>query len=123
MRVMPMVAMGVALAACGRETEAPAVNDDNMTVISEDDSEPDNSVIENGAAIVAWPASLSPFGDGYPNAGDPCRRVGESAATSNYLDDSADLVGCPSAEEAAKLGGKVVATVEQITLVSVPSAH
>lgn len=69
-----------------------------------------------------WPSTLPVFGDGFPNPGDACRRVGESAETANYLDHTATLVGCFSADDAAKLGGKVVATVDGVTLVSVPAA-
>lgn len=43
----------------------------------------------------APPSQLAVFGPGYPNAGDPCRRSGESAFTGQYLDDAADLVACP----------------------------
>jgi hypothetical protein len=71
-------------------------------------------------ATAEWPASLPVFGEGFPNPGDPCRNVGESAATMNFLDHTAWLVGCQSADDAAKLGGTVVATADGITLVSVP---
>ena len=73
-------------------------------------------------AAPEWPASLPVFGDGFPNAGDACRRVGENAATVDFLDDSASLVGCMTADDAMKLGGKVVAVIDGVTLVSVPAA-
>ena len=70
-------------------------------------------------APFAWPATLRVVGDGYPAAGAPCRRIGETAATVDYLDDSADLVGCPASDQAA-LGGKSLGQVDGVALISVP---
>ncbi|MFL0671417.1 MAG: hypothetical protein ACJLS3_08340 [Erythrobacter sp.] len=81
---------------------------------------PGDAPAAGAEADFVWPASLTVVGDGYPGPGAPCRRIGESAATIDLLDDSAALVGCPSAEDAAKLGGKVLTTIDGVTLVSVP---
>lgn len=82
----------------------------------------DSAAAPNTAVVTTeWPASLTVVGDGFPNPGDVCRKIGETAATVNYLDDSATLAGCLTAEDAAKLGGKVVGEVDGVTLVSVPA--
>lgn len=102
---LTVVALGVALAlpGCGPSSDPAPANA----------AEP--------APAFAWPASLVVVGDGFPNSGDACRRIGESAATVDWLDDSASLAGCPSAEAAAALGGTIVGEVEGVTLVSVPN--
>ena len=84
----------------------------------------DTSAPATSATI--WPTSLNVMGDGFPKPGDPCRRLGESAATANYLDDSAILVGCPGSatdDAAAAIvakGGRVVGTEQNISLLSIP---
>jgi len=115
-----LVAFGVAiaLAGCGPSSEvapasAPAATPDNAAA---------ESVEPETTSAFAWPASLVVVGDGFPNKGDACRRIGESAATVDWLDDSATLAGCPSAEAAAALGGTIVGEVDGVTLVSLPNS-
>lgn len=62
---------------------------------------PEWCLIAQGGTDLGWVAAryLAPDGlrimGGYRGHDDPCRRFGESAATADWLDDSADLVGCP----------------------------
>lgn len=98
----------LALAACGASNDAPA-SDGNSEAASTE-----------AAASSTFPASLRVVGDGYPVSGAPCRRLGESEATADWLDDSADLVGCPTKESARELGGREVGLIDGVTLVSVP---
>lgn len=51
-----------------------------------------------------WPISLRVNGNSFLRPGRPCRIILESAATSNYLDDSANLVGRFAAEDALMFG-------------------
>ena len=79
-----------------------------------------------GATSAEIPDELRPFGDGFPTKGSPCRRLGESAATSNYLDHTRILVGCPGTRESAVVqtvvatGGHIVAELDGVVMLSVP---
>lgn len=70
------------------------------------------------------PADFGVFGNGFPNAGDPCRRAGETAFTNQFLDDAADLVACPPGSDtatfAANFQAREVARRDFWTLFSVP---
>ena len=67
-----------------------------------------------------WPESVAAFGEGYPAAGDVCRRLGESAATASFLDHTTVLVGCPDMAAASTTPGEIIGEVDGIVLVSVP---
>ncbi|MDC0948189.1 hypothetical protein OAS86_02440 [Gammaproteobacteria bacterium] len=75
-------------------------------------------------ALAANPPNLDLYGP-FRDNNDPCRIAGETAATSPFLDDSANLVACPSGsrsigELAREYGGEPVADVDGYTLISVP---
>lgn len=81
---------------------------------------------ENASAessVFIWPGSLNVVGDGFPTPDAPCRRLGESAATIDFLDDRKELVGCPTRLDAEKLGGQILKAVDGVTLVSVHSKN
>ncbi len=66
-----------------------------------------------------------PILGGYRNDADQCRRVGESAYTNQFLDDSADLVACPVGVEnlgvfVTETGAVQVDAVGGYALYSVP---
>lgn len=100
-----MLAASLMLAACG----------------SSDEVEEPLPELDERAPVLApgeFPASLAAFGKGYPQDGDPCRKLGESEVTLNWLSDSTVLVGCPSRESADALGGSIVETVDGFLLVT-----
>lgn len=114
---IPAILLCVALAACSPTPTAPAKPESQQ-----DTSEPQAPA----QSAFVWTSAFNVMGDGYPKAGDPCRRLGESTVTVNYLDDSAFLVGCPGSatdEAAAALvaaGGRVAGTAEGVTMISIP---
>lgn len=117
--LVPMIVC-LALAACGRGSAPDAGK------LSTADSAAQTAPATPTAPF-AWPASLQPFGEGYPNPGDPCRRIGESAAVADLLDHTRVLVGCPGrADEAAAAAvladgqGKALAYIDGVTLIAVP---
>ena len=63
--------------------------------------------------------------DGYRDPADACRRVGETPYTNQFLDDSADLVACPTGGEnigvfVTETGARALEQVGIYTLYSVP---
>lgn len=114
----------IALAGCSTEDAEDAnFNGDGATTSGTEGKVTDAA--QTTDAFV-WPATLRVMGDGYPKPGDPCRQLGETEATSNYLDDSAVLIGCPggdSSTAASAITGRgnarVVGEADGVTLISV----
>lgn len=79
---------------------------------------------ETKTAYAPPETDLPLFGGGYRAEGDQCRRVGESAATVEYLDHTADLVACPEDYEGLGVfqvdtGGTEVTRIDGWVLFSV----
>ena len=65
------------------------------------------------------------FVRGYRSDNDPCKLTGETAFTNQFLDDSADLVSCPTGYQGGlelvnKRNAKTVAHTRGYTLYTVP---
>tara|TARA_A100001391_G_scaffold202778_2_gene193289 strand:- start:151 stop:486 length:336 start_codon:yes stop_codon:yes gene_type:complete len=69
----------------------------------------------------SFPDSVNAFGDGYPVAGAPCRRLGEARATAAYLDHMRTLAGCLTRSDADALGGQIVGHIDGVWMISIPS--
>ncbi|HVJ39486.1 MAG TPA: hypothetical protein VM687_16990 [Stenotrophomonas sp.] len=118
------LAVLLALSACEREAAPQAGAAAN--------AEPAQPAVSTAtpnptAPNFTWPASLQPFGEGYPNPGDPCRRLGESPAVADFLDHTQVLVGCPgraddvpAATVIADGQGKPLALIDGVTVIAVP---
>jgi hypothetical protein len=117
------LAMPLIIAGCQRNELSGATTSPPTSQSESAAADPEGVVLSEQSAAAEWPASLTVVGVGFPNPGDACRQLGESDATRNFLDDSATLVGCLAANDAAALGstlgGKIVGTVAGVTLVSV----
>jgi hypothetical protein len=119
------LAMPLVIAGCQRNELSGATTPPPTSQPESAAADSEGAVLSEQSPAAVWPASLTVVGVGFPNPGDACRQLGESDATRNFLDDSATLAGCLSANDAAALagllGGKIVGTVEGVTLVSVPA--
>lgn len=74
---------------------------------------------EHDSAISAFPESLTPIGDGYPNTGDPCRQLEESPAITQLQYDDMIFVGCPNADTPIPPGGQVIGNIDGIQLIGI----
>lgn len=48
-----------------------------------------------GKVGTRWPAGLNVVGFGFPDTGDACRQLNETAAISGYVEKAHMFIGCP----------------------------
>lgn len=100
---------------------------------------PEWCAVSQGGPIIGWVNArfLAPEGgvpddlrlmDGFRAYDDPCRIVGETAATVDFLDHTRWLVGCPTGSPAIadllqEFGGDQVAVMGGYTLLSLPNGQ
>lgn len=78
---------------------------------------------QTSTPMTSLPEGLKMVEKGYPLPGGPCWLLGETFATSELLDDSADLLACPRdamSDRRVSSVGRQVGEFEGVILVSVP---
>ena len=68
--------------------------------------------------VIVFPDSLNPIGDGYPAAGDRCRRLAASPSIARWLTRYSELVGCPENSDADQIDGIKVGIVDDFVILS-----
>ena len=68
--------------------------------------------------VIAFPDSLNPIGDGYPAAGDRCRRLAASPSIARWLTRYSELVGCPENADADQIDGIKVGIVDDFVILA-----
>lgn len=120
LRIAAPLLLALGAVACSKPPQPAASTEPATTAPA------DPAPAEPASAAFEWSSGFRVMGDGYPNPGDPCRRLGESELTGNYLDHTAWLIGCPGTPEDAAAaaviasGGRVMGQAEGVTLISVP---
>jgi len=68
--------------------------------------------------VIVFPDSLNPIGDGYPAAGDRCRRLAASPSIARWLTRYSELVGCPENADADQIDGIKVGIVDDFVILA-----
>ncbi len=67
---------------------------------------------------IVFPDSLNPIGDGYPSAGDRCRRLAASPSTAHWLAEYSEIVGCPENADVDQIDAIKVGMVDDFVILA-----